>query len=263
MRLILIFIFFLNFNFSQNIDELVYFKSLPTEKTYFFKLEKVLLLDSYEYGSFYKNDPVDLTKGQLPEYVNSQHIEFNVYDERKSIQTIPQNNFEHVIIQKNSSDYLSSKIGSLEFLDNNRAIYNNTSLVFKVSKEINKNSFGNEIYRLRLSSSTKTIELPIYRISGSYKLVLNYEHLKSLRIEIIEEKIIPLKTIFNNRIIKEGLSISSISYELRRNSNYFESYTIVPSIYNIIRTDVFNHSYISKAIPKDDILFIFDLIEGI
>lgn len=262
--IIILLILFPNLIFSQNIDNLVYLKSLPTEKIYFFNLEKVLLIDSYDFRySYHINAPLDVTKIKVPEYVNSESILFNVYDERKSIQSIPQNNFDHLLISKNSSDYLSSKIGTLEFLDNGLAIFDSTPVFYSVLKVFNKDSFGNLIYILKLSSSQWTIELPIYRVSGSYKLVLSYPNLNSLGIKIIEKNTIPFKAIFNNRIIEEQLDISSVSYELRRNSNYFESYRIEPLIHNIIRIDLYNDSFLSKVIPKDDILFIFDLQEGL
>lgn len=264
MRLTLFFLLLSNLIFSQNIDELVFNKSLSTQKIFFFNLEKVLLIDSYDFrDAYYRDDLIDnLTERNLPEYINSEYIEFNVFDERKSIKSIPSNGFDHVLIRKNSSDYLSSQIGSFEFRDGGRAIINSTSLVYNVTKVLKNDSFGNEIYTLKLSSSTGTIELPIFRIFESYKLVLNYQHLKSLGVNIIEEKIIPLKTIFNDRIITEELSVSSIDYELRRNSSYFDSYSIIPSAQSIIRTDVFNDNFISKSISKDDILFIFEFVEG-
>lgn len=265
MWLVIIILFLLpNLIFSQNIDDLVYLKSLPAEKVYFFDLEKVLLIDSYDFkNSYYTFGPIDVTEIKVPEYANSESILFNVYDERKSIQSIPQNNFDHLLISKNSSDYLSSKIGTLEFLDNGLAIFDSTPVFYSVLKVFNKDSFGNLIYILKLSSSQRTIELPIYRVSGSYKLVLSYLNLNSLGIKIIEKDIIPFKAIFNNRIIVEQLDISSVRYELSRNSNYFESYRIEPSIHNIVRIDLYNDSFLSKVIPKDDILFIFDLQEGL
>lgn len=262
MRLILFFFFFSKFTFSQYIDELVFYNDLPAERTYSFKLEKTLLIDAYDFYSVYtSNNPIDLTTIKMPEFVNSENIILNIYNKRKSIQSIPNNSFESVLTKENSVDYISSRIGSLIFEGKGRATLNGTPLVFKVVKLLNTDSFGNQLYKLKMSTSIKTVELPIFRIFDSYKMVLNYHHLKFLGIDIVEDNTIPFEMNLNDKKIEQKLTIRSISYELRRNPKYFESYTIVPSIHSIIRTDIFNDNFLNKSISKEHILFIFDLIE--
>ena len=93
-------------------------------------------------------------------------------------------------------------------------------------------------------------------------MMLTSSQLSALGVEITEENYIPLVTKFNNRVIEESLSVSSIRYELRRNPSYFSSYSIIPKAYSIIRNDVFNDDYAKKFIPKKNIIFVFDFIKS-
>jgi len=260
MRYLILFLFFFNLTFGQLTTDLVQYKTLDSNSSYFFHLENVILVDDDNYYSY--NSGFDLDNNLLPEFVEAKNIVFNVFDERKKIESFTSNEFSHSLTQRNSSDFLSSRIGEISFLENNRAILNNISLVYGVEKKRNKINFGNEIFTLNLSGASSSIEIPIYRYSGKFKMILTSSQLSALGVEITEENYIPLVTKFNNRVIEESLSVSSIRYELRRNPSYFSSYSIIPKAHSIIRNDVFNDDYAVKFIPKKNIIFVFDFIKS-
>jgi hypothetical protein len=239
-----------------------------------FSLEGILLFnyDTAYYNSSGVQPQFRYGTDNFPEFLNSDELVFEVFNP-KQISEIDLQSFKNNLFKINPSDYFIKYLSPLNFNSSSGGVFRGNNFLFQIISPSKKgydsyderyekqNNFGNQLFFLRLTLPDKTVEVPLIRINGEYKLIIDMFFLDEIfNIDITQTMEIPMNTIYNGQSLKQTFGLSSIRSYITKNPNYFEKYKVRNDIFKIKRLNSLNDKRIKESsIPKESVFFIFDL----
>lgn len=276
MRSILLLIICITVNFkstSQSLfDKLISKENVEFNKDLNFNLESILLFD-YEIDYYSSRPGFEYSKNKFPEFLKPNEIVFEIFRSQE-ISQIDLRKFENNLFTISSSDYFKKYISPLSLNSYSGGSFKGNNFLYQIvspsekddtfydEQFSKKNNFGNQFFYFRLSLPSKTLTIPLIRINGGYKLIVD----KFFLLEIFDIDItqspseIPMTTIYDGQVLNQQIGMDNITYYKRQNPNYFKDYKTRNDIFKVKRINTFNDKGIVKStISRENIFFIFNL----